>query len=131
MQHINKADAARMTKAQINAVEALRRDIDRVDRACRGPVAKGRTGRRCFKVWSVTVRLDGTVVVRSAVGWKRDAKRGRPAASHPFDDITRVITVGRRGGLSGWGNVGHGDAGETTECRGPRTLYAIDAQRVY
>lgn len=114
-----------MTKAQRDAVVALRRDIDRVDRAGRGPVARGRTGRRCFKVWSVTVRLDGTVVVKSVVGWQS------ATASHPFDDITRVVTIGKRGGLSGWGNVGHGEAGETSECRGPRMMYRMDAQRVY
>jgi hypothetical protein len=125
MRHVAETEAARMTKAQRDAVVALRRDIDRVDRAGRGPVARGRTGRRQFKVWSVTVRLDGTVVVKSVVGW------ASATASHPFDDVTRIVTIGKRGGLKGFGNVGHGIAGETTECRGPRMMYRMDAQRVY
>ena len=121
----------KMTDAQRKSVESLRRAIDRMDRVHRGPVAKGRTGRRCFKVWRVQLGADGVVTVTSVVGWKREAGNGLPAASHPFDDIKRVVRIGKRGGLSGFGNVGHGDAGDTTECRGPRTLYRIDAQRVY
>lgn len=120
-----------MTEAQRKAVEALRRAIDRMDRVHRGPVAKGRTGRRCQKVWNVRVLADGAVEVVSVVGWKREARDGQRAANHPFDDITRVVRIGRRGGLSGFGNIGHGDAGDTAECRGPRVLYAIDAERVY
>lgn len=126
-----KDAANKMTEAQRKAVESLRRAIDRMDRVHRGPVAKGKTGRRCFKVWKVQLGADGVVTVTSVVGWKREARDGQRAASHPFDDITRTVRIGRRGGLSGYGNVGHGDAGDTTTCRGPRTLYAIDAQRVY
>lgn len=120
--------AQEMTKAQKLAVAALRRAIDRTDRAARGPVARGRTGKRTFKRWDVTLRLDGVVVVRSCVGWKRE----KPTRmSHSFDDIKRTIYVGPRGGISGYGNVGHGIAGETRTHSGPRTLYRIDRERVY
>ena len=117
-----------MTKAQELAVAALRRSIDRTDRAARGPVAKGRTGKRTFKQWDVTVRVDGIVVVESTVGWKREYPT---RVDHPFDDIKRKVYIGRRGGLSGYGNVGHGKAGDTRTHRGPRTLYGIDRERVY
>jgi len=121
-------DSRRMTKAQQQALAALRRDIDRVDRAARGPVARGRTGKRTIKRWDVTVRLDGVVVVDSVVGWVRTTPT---RMSHPFDDIARKIEIGKRGGISGYGNVGHGDAGETRTHRGPRTLYRIDRERIY
>jgi hypothetical protein len=108
----------RLTKAQRAAIKALKADINRLDRASRvGPSPN----RRRFKRWSVVVRLDGVAVVESVVGWP----------GHPFDDIFRKVYVGRRGGLRGFGNRGHGKAGDTRTHRGPRVLYEIDAERVY
>jgi len=106
-----------MTAAQAQAVRALKANIQRLDCDAR----RTKAGRRIIKRWSVDLRHDGRVVVTSVAGWP----------NHPFDDISRVIKVGPRGGLDGFGNVGHGAAGDTRDCRGPRTLYDIDAQRIY
>lgn len=107
-----------LTTHQKRAIKALRADILRVDRLIRvGPSPN----RRRFKAWSVTVRPDGVAVVKSNVGWP----------THPFDDIKRTVYVGRRGGLSGWSNAGHGKAGRTRCHRGPALLYEMDAERIY
>lgn len=106
-----------MTAAQARAVKALRANIQRLDCDARRTPA----GRRIIKRWSVTLRHDGRVVVTSTAGWP----------THCFDDITRVIKVGPRGGLDGFGNAGHGIAGDTRDCRGPGLLYEMDAQRIY
>lgn len=102
-----------MTGRQASQVKQLKRAIDRMDRA-------GRGGRRRFKVWDVVELANGSVRVESVVGWP----------SHPFDDIERVVTVGPRGGMKGWGNRGHGEAGEVSG-RGPEMLYRMNAKRVF
>lgn len=106
-----------MTAAQATAVAALKANIKRLD----GDSRRTKAGRRVIKRWNVTLRHDGRAVVTSVVGFP----------SHPFDDITRIIKVGPNGGLDGFSNAGHGAAGDTRDCRGPRMLYRMNAQRIY
>lgn len=103
------------TRTQARVLVQLRRDIDRLDR-------RARAGARKFKRWIVRDRPDGTVHVVSVVGWP----------THPFDDIRREITIGRRGGLRGYGSAGHDPrAGDTPRVRGPRILYDMNARRAF
>ena len=103
-------------QAQRRAIKALKANIRRLDCDAR----RTKAGRRVLKVWLVSMQGD-VAVVESVAGWP----------THSFDDISRVIRVGRRGGLSGFSNLGHGKAGDSRDCRGPRLLYAMDAQRIY
>jgi hypothetical protein len=64
---------------------------------------------------------DGRVAVTSKVGFP----------THCFDDITRSVTIGRRGGLEGFRNVGHGKAGNTSTRRGPHKLYELNSDSVF
>lgn len=107
----------RLNRAQAKALKALRANIQRLDCDAR----RTKAGRRIIKRWSVVVRGDGRVVVESVAGWP----------THSFDDIARVVRIGVRGGLSGFSNLGHGKAGDSRDCRGPRLLYEMDAQRIY
>lgn len=106
----------RPNAAQVRAVKALRANIRRLDCNAR----RSKAGCRILKVWDVSM-VGNEVVVESVAGWPR----------HSFDDISRVVRIGVRGGLSGFGNVGHGKAGDSRDCRGPRLLYDMDAQRIY
>lgn len=106
-----------MTAVQARAVAALRANIQRLDCDSRRTPA----GRRVIKVWQVDLRGDGRAVVTSVAGWP----------THPFDDITRIVKVGPRGGYEGFRNQGHGSAGDTRDCRGPRLLYEMNARALY
>lgn len=106
-----------VTAAQYRALEALRADIQRVDCDAR----RTQAGPRIIKVWEVG-RAGSRLRVRSVAGY----------LGHPFDDIERTITIGPRGGLSGWRLVGHGErSGGTRRHRGPDLLYAMDAEGIF
>lgn len=106
-----------MTATQARAVAALKANIQRLDCDAR----RTKAGRRIIKVWRVDLRGDGRAVVTSVAGWP----------THPFDDVTRIVKVGPRGGYAGFRSIGHGSAGDTRDCRGPRLLYEMNAQALY
>lgn len=113
---MSRSTRSQMTQRQFDQVVYLRQAIENLDVKPRKTAA----GARIFKEWHVQVLTDGRVVVESTVGYP----------THTFDDITREIFIGKRGGLKGWGNKGHGRAGEG-HAVGPRTLYRLNRQRIY
>lgn len=105
-----------MTREQKRAISTLRREIKRLDRR----LVKGGV-KRDFKTWTVRVTRTGKVEVDSCVGY----------AKHPFDDIHRHVIIEKDGSMSGFGNIGHGKAGDTRLYRGPDLLYRMDDERIY